>query len=190
MSNDVIREGFSQYFCESDKPSLASSSFHCFIILPVKICSIKVIFFHKICKFISTDSWISSCRGRKFSCSKCTHHNSDSSIIVFFLQCLLDFICTFTKRTLGSKVSLSISPKSSHISGTRTAHPKSKKNVVVLMRRSNSRDSKSFSDFVSIPIVRSINIDSPNRIAVGRRTIDFLLFRQKVKGICNSKDEK
>ena len=35
MSDDVIWEFFSEDFCESNKPSLSSSTFHGFVILPI-----------------------------------------------------------------------------------------------------------------------------------------------------------
>ena len=139
MCYDVIRKLLSQYFGESNKPSFSSSSLHGFIIFPVKICTIEVVLFYIFSKFLSANCRISSCRSRELCSSKSANKYFDSVVIVPFLQVLLDFIITFSKFTLRPKVLSGICPQSSYICGTWTTHPESKENIVILMRRGDSR---------------------------------------------------
>jgi hypothetical protein len=52
------------------------------------------------------------------------------------------------------------------------------------MRRSIPRHSQSDSDLIAIPVLRSVDVDSPDRVIVGRRaSFDDFLFMTEVEAL-------
>jgi hypothetical protein len=131
VGNCVIRKQLPQFFLECNEPVFSCACLHSGVVFPVDIDSIEVVLKDEIAQLDSTVSGVDFGSSGELSGTEYTDQDLDSSIIVLFLEVLLDLVFSGSEDAIGSKVLDGISPDIYNIERARAVAPEGKGNVVV-----------------------------------------------------------
>ena len=97
MGDNMIRNHFSQSYCEVYKPLFPSACLHSTIVLPVYVSSVKIVSKYEIAKSCSAGLSILFLGSWKFTVSKGTGEDLYSSLVVHLFHPELNLFISFSK---------------------------------------------------------------------------------------------
>ena len=165
MCDDMVGNHRSQSLSESYQPLLPGSVFHCTVILPIHINSIKIVLQNKLTQFLCASYWVNIGCGGQLSRSKSTNHYFDAIFIVLFFKFFLGLIFRCSKRIRISKIFHRVTPKKSNINRSVIKSPESQSNKIIHVVVRKLWHSNISSNFLRRPpIVDLVDIGKSNRI--------------------------
>ena len=104
VSENMVRSNGSESFGEFYQPFFASACVHGFVVLPIDVSSVKIVSFDELSKGCSALDRVFTQTGGKFSATKGTHHDLNSSIVVFLFQSFLNRVSVISESVSGPKI--------------------------------------------------------------------------------------
>ena len=174
MGDNMIRNHFSQSYCEVYKPLFPSACLHSSIVLPVYVSSVKIVSKYEIAKSCSAGLSILFLCCWKLTVSKGTGKHFHSGLIVHFFHSQLDLFVSFSKGVVFSQIHGNVLPGKGHVKGPSAATPEGKNDVIVLMGGCIAWKSQPLGNIHPVPRGHLVDVGCSYRIVVLRDRGYFL----------------